>query len=228
MRPKSSGQGDALSLYCSEGWFCLEQSEITITSQEIFAVRDFQRLLHQNRSEREGDTRRTRGPVPFTTLCWLCVIITGFHLRTWGPGGLRPFQPNVWEKWWPAMATRSDTYRLWQTGCNRVCRKLSFPEPHTRPPLPQTTRHLNLAFSHQVLGLSQAWVRQRRGEGQTHRPLGNWTQFCWVCWALGLSVMRKVPRKTCRFVSLAFLSLTHPGSKESFSRWNFNQWCLAC
>lgn len=65
-------------------------SEITITSQEIFAVRDFQETLHQNGSERErGDTRKNKRPSAFYHIFAGSVSSSpGFHLRTWGPGGL--------------------------------------------------------------------------------------------------------------------------------------------
>lgn len=112
------------------------------------------------RKRKRGDTRKNKRPSAFYHIFAGSVSSSpGFHLRTWGPGGLFwPFQ-LCWEKWWPAMATRSDVQAL--TGCNRVCRKLSFLSHTPGLPSSQTTRHLNLAFSHQVLGLSSGLSRNR-------------------------------------------------------------------
>lgn len=178
-------------------------SEITITSQEIFAVRDFQRLLHQNRSEREREEtpERTRGPVPFTTS--LLALCHHPQASTSEPGGQGAFSDpsncvgKSGDQLWPP----DQTYRLWQTGCNRVCRKLSFLSHTPGLPSPQTTRHLNLAFSHQVLGLSSGLSRNSavvRAKPTDPLETGHSFAGCaghWVC--LWWGRCRGKPAKVC-------------------------------
>ena len=89
-------------------------SEITITSQETFTVRDFQRLPHQNGSEREREKtpERTRGPLPVIT-----ALLAPCHhplASTSEPGGQWAFSDpsncvgESGDQQWPA----DQTYRL--------------------------------------------------------------------------------------------------------------------
>lgn len=154
-------------------------------------------------------------------LCWLRVIIPRLPPQHLGASGPFLTLPTVLGEVVTSCGqqirrTGSDRLDVTESAGNSV-----ISEPHSRPLLPTN----NLAFSHQVLDLSSGLSRNSavvKAKSTGPLEIGHSLAGCaghWVCLRWG-----RCRGKLPRFVSLylaAFLSLTHPGSKESFSRWNF-------
>ena len=154
----------------------------------------FQRLPHRNGTEREGERRGTnkdRGPYCLLpSLHQRRLIVRSLPAQSLGAWGLLLTLPIVWVK----LAT-SCGQQIRHAGSDRPDVTESAGNFVTSEPLPpglsspQTTGHLNLAFSHlQVLDSSSV-------VGAEPRSLENETHPCWAFWALGLSAMRNVQRK---------------------------------
>lgn len=112
-------------------------SEITITSQETFTVRDFQRLPHQNGSERERRHQKEQeAQCLLPPLCWLHVIIPRLPPQNLGASGPFLTLPTVLGK-----VVTSSGQQIRYTGSDRQAVTKSagnsvISEPHPRPPLP--------------------------------------------------------------------------------------------